>query len=66
MEAVIEIPLAKMFKIPCNPLRNIKYNYLIKKKIVRQERTEKEKKPVDEDGIRTHACRAHWISSPTP
>ena len=20
----------------------------------------------DEDGIRTHACRAHWISSPTP
>ena len=24
------------------------------------------KKNVDEDGIRTHACRAHWISSPTP
>ena len=23
-------------------------------------------KNVDEDGIRTHACRAHWISSPTP
>ena len=23
-------------------------------------------KSVDEDGIRTHACRAHWISSPTP
>jgi len=20
----------------------------------------------DEDGIRTHAGRAHWISSPTP
>ena len=20
----------------------------------------------DVDGIRTHACRAHWISSPTP
>ena len=20
----------------------------------------------DEDGIQTHACRAHWISSPTP
>ena len=20
----------------------------------------------DEDGIRTHACKAHWISSPTP
>ena len=20
----------------------------------------------DEDGIRTHACRAHWISSSTP
>ena len=20
----------------------------------------------DKDGIRTHACRAHWISSPTP
>ena len=20
----------------------------------------------DEDGIRTHACRSHWISSPTP
>ena len=25
-----------------------------------------EKKKIDEDGIRTHACRAHWISSPTP
>ena len=24
------------------------------------------KKFHDEDGIRTHACRAHWISSPTP
>merc|ERR1712101_16802 len=23
-------------------------------------------KIIDEDGIRTHACRAHWISSPTP
>ena len=23
-------------------------------------------KNFDEDGIRTHACRAHWISSPTP
>ena len=23
-------------------------------------------KDFDEDGIRTHACRAHWISSPTP
>ena len=23
-------------------------------------------KEVDEDGIRTHAGRAHWISSPTP
>ena len=22
-------------------------------------------KNIDEDGIRTHACRAHWISSPT-
>ena len=21
---------------------------------------------LDEDGIRIHACRAHWISSPTP
>ena len=24
------------------------------------------KKDSDEDGIRTHAGRAHWISSPTP
>ncbi len=24
------------------------------------------KRALDEDGIRTHACRAHWISSPTP
>ena len=24
------------------------------------------KKQNDTDGIRTHACRAHWISSPTP
>ena len=24
------------------------------------------RKFLDEDGIRTHACRAHWISSPTP
>ena len=24
------------------------------------------KKILDEDGIRTHAGRAHWISSPTP
>ena len=24
------------------------------------------KKYYDEDGIRTHAGRAHWISSPTP
>ena len=24
------------------------------------------KKVFDEDGIRTHAGRAHWISSPTP
>ena len=23
-------------------------------------------KKLDEDGIRTHAGRAHWISSPTP
>ena len=23
-------------------------------------------KMYDEDGIRTHAGRAHWISSPTP
>jgi hypothetical protein len=23
-------------------------------------------KEFDEDGIRTHAGRAHWISSPTP
>ena len=23
-------------------------------------------KGTDEDGIRTHAGRAHWISSPTP
>uniref|UniRef100_A0A0E9Q2A5 Uncharacterized protein n=1 Tax=Anguilla anguilla TaxID=7936 RepID=A0A0E9Q2A5_ANGAN len=21
---------------------------------------------IDEDGIRTHACRAQWISSPSP
>ena len=27
---------------------------------------EPDAKNVDEDGIRTHACRAHWISSPTP
>ena len=26
----------------------------------------KDKKMSDEDGIRTHAGRAHWISSPTP
>ena len=26
----------------------------------------KEKNISDEDGIRTHAGRAHWISSPTP
>ena len=26
----------------------------------------KPKMIVDEDGIRTHAGRAHWISSPTP
>ena len=26
----------------------------------------KKKRLPDEDGIRTHACRAHWISSPTP
>ena len=25
-----------------------------------------DEKKNDEDGIRTHACRAHWISSPTP
>ncbi len=25
----------------------------------------KEKK-IDEDGIRTHACRAQWISNPSP
>ena len=24
------------------------------------------KKKYDEDGIRTHACRAQWISSPSP
>ena len=23
-------------------------------------------KGIDEDGIRTHACRAQWISSPSP
>ena len=27
---------------------------------------QKVQKGCDEDGIRTHACRAHWISSPTP
>ena len=27
---------------------------------------EMQKGTSDEDGIRTHACRAHWISSPTP
>ena len=32
----------------------------------KRNRGEKEKKLCDEDGIRTHACRAHWISSPTP
>ena len=29
-------------------------------------KTKKAKRISDEDGIRTHACRAHWISSPTP
>ena len=27
---------------------------------------ERRQKNFDEDGIRTHAGRAHWISSPTP
>ena len=26
----------------------------------------KKGKRVDKDGIRTHACRAQWISSPSP
>ena len=26
----------------------------------------RKKKKIDEDGIRTHACRAQWISSPSP
>ena len=34
--------------------------------IIRITEREKENSFADEDGIRTHACRAHWISSPTP
>ena len=38
----------------------------ISKKKNRGEKEKEIKKLCDEDGIRTHACRAHWISSPTP
>ena len=37
-----------------------------KKEIHEDYRLRSEKIDIDEDGIRTHACRAHWISSPTP
>ena len=29
-------------------------------------KNEKKSTSLDEDGIRTHACRAQWISSPSP
>ncbi len=34
--------------------------------IIRDYRCPHSKALTDEDGIRTHACRAQWISSPSP
>ena len=36
------------------------------KKCTEQIKKASRKKTSDEDGIRTHACRAQWISSPSP